>query len=112
MAACESFFESWFGPPIGQPEHMERVLERRKNTKKDFSETLYRFVNLWIGNWKPISDAPKDKPILCYTQQGNIYVGQWCKNPYDDDEAFYIYEQNGEKFIIYPTHFMELPDAP
>ncbi len=47
MNACENFFESWFGAPLGQPEHMDRILERRKETKKEFAEILYKFVSLW-----------------------------------------------------------------
>lgn len=68
---------------------------------------------LVMTNWKPISNAPKDKPILIYTKDGNMYVAQWCKNVITEDEAYFIFEQNDEKFICTTaTHFMELPDAP
>lgn len=47
LAACENFFESWFGPAIGAPEAMEHIQERRKKTKQEFAELLFRFVQAW-----------------------------------------------------------------
>lgn len=47
LAACENFFESWFGPAICAPEAMERVEARRKKSKQEFSELLCRFVKVW-----------------------------------------------------------------
>ena len=66
-----------------------------------------------VMNWKLSKDAPKDRPVLVYTAQGNQYVGTWCKDLSTDDEAFYIMEfSEGEKLIVKATHYMELPLPP
>lgn len=56
--ACENFFDSWFGPPIGQPEHLERIEERRKKTKKEFADKLFKFVMLWMADTRHADLAP------------------------------------------------------
>lgn len=45
--ACETFFDSWFGPAFGPPEHLERIAARHEKSKQEFSEKLYQFVQLW-----------------------------------------------------------------
>lgn len=47
LSACENFFESWFGPVIGAPEHLERINARRERSKKEFAGLLYQFVQAW-----------------------------------------------------------------
>lgn len=46
-SACMNFFDSWFGPSIGAPEHLERIQARREKSKRDFADLLYRFVRTW-----------------------------------------------------------------
>jgi len=48
---CRKFFDDWFGPAFGPPEHLERIAARHKKSKEEFAEKLKQFIerNL-IGN--------------------------------------------------------------
>lgn len=47
LPACENFFDSWFGPAFGPPEHLDRIQKRHEKSKQEFSEKLKAFVLSW-----------------------------------------------------------------
>jgi hypothetical protein len=52
-SACLNFFDSWFGPAIGAPEHLERIQARREKSRLEFAELLFRFVQVWQTPQQP-----------------------------------------------------------
>ena len=59
--------------------------------------------------WQPIETAPKDGACILVAEYGDVKVAEWFRTlscwlgPYDG---------NGDPEVMYPTHWMPLPEPP
>jgi len=44
IEACRKFFDDWFGPAFGPPEHLERIAARHAKSREEFANKLMAFV--------------------------------------------------------------------
>lgn len=44
LQACSNFFDDWFGPAFGPPEHLERIQKRHEKSRRDFANRLATFI--------------------------------------------------------------------
>lgn len=92
LLACENFFDSWFGPAFGPPEHLDRIEKRREKSKQEFSEKLRQFVNAWRTDTRAAS-VPSDKPVDeiamaaldLYLEKASGHSCKQCPAPTDDE---------------------------
>ena len=66
--------------------------------------------------WQPIATAPKDKTIIIFTKNENIWVVQYGQNLITGDEAFVVgTASDGDQMFIKlddATHWQPLPQPP
>jgi len=66
-----------------------------------------------MAKWKTIDTAPKDKPVLIYSETGGVIsaIRLLAEN---DEWLWYVGEsgRNGGVTMFEPTHYMLLPKPP
>lgn len=67
--ACLKFFDDWFGPAFGPPEHLDRIAQRREKSKRKFAEKLSSFVQLYAQGrtQSAVPEVQKSYPCGCVT---------------------------------------------
>lgn len=70
------------------------------------------------NEWRPISEAPKNKFILIYDEENGVYAGMWAEEIYEcwkghlKPKTFINAFADPEDGEHNPTHFMNLPQPP
>lgn len=66
-----------------------------------------------LNQWQPIESAPKDRQILTWSKEDGQNVTYWSTSLWvEKGGSWIIYESRSDTWILYPTHWMELPPEP
>ena len=61
-----------------------------------------------MSEWQPIETAPKDKTLIVYQERCPVMMAKWARSEQDDDDLWY----GPDFYLIWPTHWMPLPEQP